>query len=391
MHGTSRCERGPCPIHRYNLDWVCSTPRFAKWEQKEDGSWTARNITDLKASGANSTVEVLRKYCPEDLTHAWALHRAIREQMPVGTRIMGTGQIGRWPSDPTDPTQAKLLVELQWNPEWKAACAMESDGQPFGGKATQYNFIRDPQAMLATGRSALALLVSHYSDDTWGLEPDYAALHAWKIWLELHKIIGWRLDLDKSPPPEYTFRLLGADLHVGAEQPVGILPASKALQLEKDIDACLQAGTMTSAQASSLRGKFQWSRTFTWSCWGAAVLAFRTWPNLRNGLWIHFVDNEGAKFSMINGASSVLSLSPITHTIWKEARDRRLYAWIERVATADTPVDKASSRDLRDHYVENWVVDKPPRSWSQCLWEPSLVPSGWVVTGSAYPLAQRSE
>ena len=155
-------ERGPYPIHRYNLDEVCFTPRFAKWEQKEDGSWTARNITDLKASEANSTVEVLRKYCPEDLTHAWALHRAIREQMPVGTRIMGYR--ADWEmafrQDPTDPTQAKLLVELQWNPEWKAACAIESDGQPFGGKATQYNFIRDPQAMVAIGRSALALLVS---------------------------------------------------------------------------------------------------------------------------------------------------------------------------------------------------------------------------------------
>ena len=240
MHGTSRCfeksgqaktdsdkaawdktkkaiskgyERGPYPIHLYNLDEVCFTPRFAKWEQKEDGSWTARNITDLVASRANSTVEVLRKYCPEDLTHAWALHRSIREKMSVGTRIMGYR--ADWEmafrQDPTDPKQAKLLVELQWNPEWKAACAMESDGQPFGGKATQYNVIRDPQAMVAIGRSVLALLVSHYSDDTWGLEPDYAALHAWKIWLELHKIIGWRLDLDKSPPPEYTFRLLGAD------------------------------------------------------------------------------------------------------------------------------------------------------------------------------------
>ena len=249
---------------------------------------------------------------------------------------------------------------------------------------------------------------------------------------------------------------------------------------------------MTSAQASSLRGKFQWSRTFTWSRWEAAVLgplacrqgsgrrslnpaligalnaakevlrdlggkpmaadfagmplhvtvsdcegtgsvavawwqprtrawrtrivqaevptqwtrhwnasghnitqiallAFRTWPNRRNGLWIHFVDNEGAKFSMINGASRVLSLSAITHTIWKEARDRRLYAWIERVATADNSVDKASRRDLRDHFDENWVVDKLARSWSECSWEPSLVPSGWVVTGSAYPPAQRSE
>ena len=97
-------------------------------------------------------------------------------------------------------SRTKLPGPQDWIPRtlWHA---IESDGQPFGGKATQYNFIRDPQAMVAIGRSALAMLVSHYSDDTWGLEPDYAALYAWKIWLQLHKIIGWRLDLDKSPRP----------------------------------------------------------------------------------------------------------------------------------------------------------------------------------------------
>ena len=137
-----------------------------------DGSWTARNITDLKASGANSTVEVLRKYCPEDLTHAWALHRAVREQMPVGTRIMGYR--ADWEmafrQDPTDPTQAKLLVELQWNPEWKAACAIDQTVNHVAARQRNTTLSEIPKRWLA-------LLVSHFSDDTWGLEPDYAALH----------------------------------------------------------------------------------------------------------------------------------------------------------------------------------------------------------------------
>ena len=38
------------------------------------------------------------------------------------------------------------------------------------------------------------------------------------------------------------------------------------------------------------------------------LLAFRTWPNLRNGLWIHFVDNEGAKFSMIKWRQQFVEL-----------------------------------------------------------------------------------
>ena len=262
-------ERGPYPINRYNLDEVCFTPRFAKWEQKEDGSWTARNITDLKASGANDTVEVMRKYCPEDLVYAWALHRALREALPQRTRIMGYR--ADWEMAfrqcPTDPSQAKFLVELQWNPEWKSPCAIESDGQPFGGKAPQFNFIRDPQAMVAIGREILGLLVCHYTDDTWGLEPAYAAHHAWSIWMELHKLVGWRLDAAKSPPPAFTFRLLGGDLHVGVGEAFGMLPRRKACQIQAVITEHLRSGKLTPAQASSLRWKFKWARTFTWGRW----------------------------------------------------------------------------------------------------------------------------
>ena len=428
----------------------------------------------------------MRKYCPEDLTHAWALHRALRESLPRRTRIQGYR--ADWETafrqNPTDPSQAKMLVELQWNADWRAPCAIESAGQPFGGKAAQFNYIRDSQAMVAIGRTELALLVSHYVDDTWGLEPDYAAHLAWALWLELHALVGWRLDLGKSPPPTYTFRLLGGDLHVGEQEPYGVLPVDKADKIVETIDNCIHSGRLTPAQASSIRGKFQWARTFTWGRWGAAVvaplaerqhskhtvltpalvsalnaakavlrdlggkpmpanlhdpqlhvtvsdgegtgsvavgwwqprnpawqprlvqaeipetwregwaaqaitqieacgplLAFRTWKGLRNGLWLHFVDNEGAKFALIRGSASVLSLSQITHTIWCEARSRRLYVWVDRVASSDNPVDGASRRDLRDLHGAGWIVQEAPRAWTQGLWTPSLLPRGWTMRG----------
>ena len=84
------------------------------------------------------------------------------------------------------PRRAKLLFRAPMESRMESSMCIKSDGRPFGGKATQYNFIWDPQAMVAIGRSARAVLVSPFSDDTWGLEPEYAALHAWKIWLELH-------------------------------------------------------------------------------------------------------------------------------------------------------------------------------------------------------------
>ena len=44
--------RGPFPVEAYDLGRVAISPRFPKWERKEDGSWAVRNITDLDASGA---------------------------------------------------------------------------------------------------------------------------------------------------------------------------------------------------------------------------------------------------------------------------------------------------------------------------------------------------
>ena len=43
------------------------------------------------------------------------------------------------------------------------------------------------------------------------------------------------------------------------------------------------------------------------------MLALATWPDIRQGLWIHFVDNESAKFSLIRGSSSATSLNRIVH------------------------------------------------------------------------------
>ena len=249
-------ERGPFPISHYDLDAVCFTPRFPKWESKEDGSWTVRTITDLKRSGANETVSTPGKYAPEDLSHAWAVLRCLKGRHP-SCRIQGYR--ADWETafrqDPTSPDQTHLLVELQWCPSWRAPAAFESNGQPFGGKGTQFNFIRDPEAMVAIGRSWLGLVISNYSDDTYGLEYERHAHFAWKCWMELHALIGWRLDAGKSPPPSFCFRLLGADLDVGADPPKGKLPARKAAQYKSEVHAVLQKNTLTPAEASSLRGK----------------------------------------------------------------------------------------------------------------------------------------
>ena len=63
-------ERGPFPLTIYDWNKMCFAPRFPKWDRKEDGSWTVRNITNLKAPGASETVRPSGKYEPEALNHA---------------------------------------------------------------------------------------------------------------------------------------------------------------------------------------------------------------------------------------------------------------------------------------------------------------------------------
>ena len=85
------CE-GPGELAELDLDKVCLTPRFPKWELK-DGSWSVRNISDWRASQGNATVTLPERYSPEDLTTAHAIIRILRGVFPKGThaftRIQG--------------------------------------------------------------------------------------------------------------------------------------------------------------------------------------------------------------------------------------------------------------------------------------------------------------
>ena len=46
-------------------------------------------------------------------------------------------------------------VLMPWGPEAQKATVLEVFGQPFGGKGSQFNFIRDPTAMVHAARKLL--------------------------------------------------------------------------------------------------------------------------------------------------------------------------------------------------------------------------------------------
>ena len=95
------------------------------------------------------------------------------------------------------------------------------------------------------------------------------------------------------------------------------------------------------------------------------ALCWRWQRGRRRCVWIHFVDNESAKNSLIEGSSRAVHTNEIVHATWEECRSRCVYPWRERVASADNPVDKASRGNLADLYEQWWVVVDPvlPDIW----------------------------
>ena len=98
------------------------------------------------------------------------------------------------------------------------------------------------------------------------------------------------------------------------------------------------------------------------------LLAIATWPTLfRDALWLHFIDNESAKFSLIKGSSLATGANEIMHATWDACRRQNLYPWWDRVTSEDSPVDKASRHDLRDLYHQGWRFVEPtlPSLWEE--------------------------
>ena len=78
------------------------------------------------------------------------------------------------------------------------------------------------------------------------------------------------------------------------------------------------------------------------------LLVLHNWGHLiRNHLWIHFIDNEGALAALAKGFSSVLSGEVIVGCTHELAARHGLIGWYGRVDTHSNPVDKLSRGDMR--------------------------------------------
>ena len=81
----------------------------------------------------------------------------------------------------------------------------------------------------------------------------------------------------------------------------------------------------------------------------SAMVVLSTWPQLTDGLWLHFVDNVAAERSLVKGSSKAEGLNTIANMTWTVAAARSLLLWVDRVSTKDNPIDGVSRGDWRCH------------------------------------------
>ncbi len=77
------------------------------------------------------------------------------------------------------------------------------------------------------------------------------------------------------------------------------------------------------------------------------LLVLSTWPDVvRNSLWLHFIDNNGALSCLIKGGSSVMGTDCVVGMTWRRITSLSTLPWFDRVDTKSNPVDGLSRKDL---------------------------------------------
>ena len=78
----------------------------------------------------------------------------------------------------------------------------------------------------------------------------------------------------------------------------------------------------------------------------ALILHNFGWKFVDDCMWIHYIDNDAALATLVNGSSSVLSGEVITSYTHSMASQKGLWTWFDRVSSSDNPVDKLSRGEM---------------------------------------------
>ena len=192
-------------------------PRRGIWECHGDAIVpSVRNIDDLLAGEQNLTCGTTYAHRPTDVDGLVAQARCAAETFSLDALAGWTSDFSKaFKQIPGDPTEYGSIVLVQWSPKRMRPVFFVTYSQVFGSKNAPVNFSRYPAWSCEVMAAAFAVPAPHCVDDVISIERLCTASSGRMAWLEFAGMCGWKVAMDKSPPPAQLFRVIGVSINLG--------------------------------------------------------------------------------------------------------------------------------------------------------------------------------
>ena len=160
----------------------------------------------------------------------------------------------------------------------------------------------------------------------------------------------WIRGLKSAPARAIPWKLDQLDVTIsysdgeGSDAGVGVAIWSRRLQVPEagrmDIPSCIR--TLWAGQRRLQSGELYDIQEIEGI---GPLLVLTTWPEvLRNSLWMHFIDNNGALSCLVKGSSSCMGTDTLVGLTWQKIGALEVLPWFDRVDTKSNPVDGLSRK-----------------------------------------------
>ena len=256
----------PVDLEEIDLSKVCLIPRFGV-EQGEK----IRCIDDCKRNWVNKTYGTWERLLTHGVDTAASV---LSETGRYADRVKGY-TVDEWSAY----RQRSLCKEEQdsfyivvYGPDGKLK-AMKAMSCLFGASSMVLDFNRTPELICRFAQQEFGVAVHHFFDDLWGFERSETVDTALLVVKEIHKMTGfllaeppWPPGIDRpvKPPkiqtPDWFTKLLGVMFETNLPKEWYVRNTEDRVEkLEILADKHLQSGTMSPAEASKARGKYQFA------------------------------------------------------------------------------------------------------------------------------------
>ena len=220
-----------------------------------------RRIDDHTAAGNNLQAHRRQKVPMAMVDYLGALVKVVaRKTGKSDLRLATEDMTGAYRQVPLAPQDVRYSVTGVYNPHTRRVDLHLMYGQPFGAGHAVPNFCRVAEWIARLLQRRFRLIVDHFFDDFWLVEPAELADSAMFVLRECFAILGFQLDGEKSQTPSSVQAVLGVlfNTQALAHEKIFHVQAkpSRVANLTRLIDKVLSEDSLSPTLAASIVGKF---------------------------------------------------------------------------------------------------------------------------------------